>query len=147
MQFCSHRGHPCLPSKFKPSCLLFSCHTHIVAILPCTIVYNNLCLLLSEISLDSYFYAGYNLNSIINVSFMSKTFSQNVPSHSFVSETNSSLTTLLLWSLFIISHFAVSEVMSPLSSLSLPLLQISLMLLWKMLLCVSQSPTVHCIAL
>lgn len=49
--------------------------THIqFHILPCTFVYNNLCLLLSEIliSLDSYFCASYNLSSIINVSFMSE---------------------------------------------------------------------------
>ena len=108
-------------------------------ILPCTFVYNNLCLLLSEISLDSYFCASYNLNSSINVSFMSETFSQNVPSPSFVSETNSPLTTLLLWSWFISSHLVVSEVMSPVSNLFLLLLQIFLLLSYKKLSFVSHN--------
>ena len=99
-------------------------------IFPCP-VYHNLCLLLSEISPDSYFWASYDLNSLTNVSFMSDTFSHNVPSPSFVSETDSPLTTLLLWSWFITSHPVVSEVMSPLSDLFLLLLHIFLSLSYK----------------
>ena len=94
-------------------------------------VYNNPCFLFSEISLDSYFCAGYNLNFIVSTSFISESFSQNVPSPSSVPETNSPLTTLLLWSLLIISHLLVSEVMLPFSRLSLLLLQIFLVLSYK----------------
>lgn len=115
-------------------------HTHMqLCILLCTFVYNNLCFLFSKISLDSYFCASDNFNSVINASFISESFSQNVPSPSFVSETNSPLTTLLLWSLFIISHLMVSEVMSPFSTLSLLLLQIFLMLSYKKLCFVSHN--------